>query len=138
MALDKKFIDIFELITSKAAYSAFKFVGKNDKNLADKAAVDIMRSEINNLDINGKVVIGEGERDEAPMLFIGEEVGKGGPIVDIALDPLEGSNITAKGGENALSVLAMGEEGSFLHSPDIYMYKIAYGKNYENYFKRKM
>ena len=79
-----------------------------------------------------EVIIGEGERDKAPMLYIGDKVGKGGPKVDIALDPLEGTTITAHGGENALSVLAMSEEGGFLHAPDIYMHKIAYGKKYED------
>ena len=92
----------------------------------------ISRSFLNSLAIDGKIVIGEGERDKAPMLYIGEKVGKGGPKVDIALDPLEGTTITAHGGENALSVLAMAEDGGFLHSPDIYMYKIAYGKKYQD------
>ena len=91
-----------------------------------------MRSFLNNMPITGKIVIGEGERDQAPMLYIGEKVGKGGTKVDIALDPLEGTTITAKGGENALSVLAMGQEGSFLNSPDIYMSKIAYGNKYKD------
>ena len=90
-----------------------------------------MRSFLNNLSIDGTIVIGEGERDKAPMLYIGEKVGAGGVKVDIALDPLEGTTITAHGGENALSVLAMANEGGFLHAPDIYMHKIAYGKKYE-------
>ena len=119
-------------VTEIAALASSLHMGKGNEKLADQSAVNAMRDFLNELSISGKVVIGEGERDKAPMLFIGEEVGKGGPKVDIALDPLEGTTITAKGGENALSVLAMGEEGSFLHSPDIYMYKIAYGKNYEN------
>jgi fructose-1,6-bisphosphatase II / sedoheptulose-1,7-bisphosphatase len=106
-------------------------MGRGDENAADQAAVNAMRDFLNNLAIDGTVVIGEGERDKAPMLYIGEKVGKGGPKVDIALDPLEGTTITAKGGENALSVLAMAEEGGFLHAPDIYMQKIAYGKKYE-------
>ncbi|MEE9290803.1 MAG: class II fructose-bisphosphatase, partial [Alphaproteobacteria bacterium] len=91
------------------------------------AAVDAMRNALNSLDIEGTVVIGEGERDEAPMLFIGEKVGKGGPKIDIALDPLEGTTITAKGGNNALAVIAMAEEGGFLNAPDVYMDKIAVG-----------
>ncbi len=119
-------------VTEMAALSSSLHMGRGDEKAADQSAVNAMRSFLNNLSITGKVVIGEGERDKAPMLYIGEEVGKGGPKVDIALDPLEGTTITAHGGENALSVLAMGEEGSFLHSPDIYMYKIAYGKNYQD------
>ena len=107
-------------------------MGRGDEKAADQSAVNSMRNFLNELMISGKVVIGEGERDKAPMLYIGEEVGKGGPKVDIALDPLEGTTITAHGGENALSVLAMGEEGSFLHSPDIYMHKIAFGKKFQN------
>ena len=111
-------------VTEMAALSSSLHMGRGDEEAADQSAVNAMRSFLNNLMISGKVVIGEGERDKAPMLYIGEEVGKGGPKVDIALDPLEGTTITAQGGENALSVLAMGEEGSFLHCPDIYMYKI--------------
>ena len=118
-------------VTEAAALSSSLHMGRGNEKSADQAAVNAMRSFLNNLSIDGKVVIGEGERDKAPMLYIGEMVGKGGPKVDIALDPLEGTTITAKGGENALSVLAMAEEGGFLHSPDIYMYKIAYGKKYE-------
>ena len=119
-------------VTEAAALSASKWMGRGDEKAADQAAVNAMRSFLNNLAIDGKVIIGEGERDRAPMLYIGEKVGKGGPKVDIALDPLEGTTITAHGGENALSVLAMAEEGGFLHSPDIYMQKIAYGKKYED------
>ena len=107
-------------------------MGRGDEKAADQAAVNAMREFLNNLSIDGKVIIGEGERDKAPMLYIGEKVGRGGPKVDIALDPLEGTTITAQGGENALSVLAMAEEGGFLHAPDIYMQKIAYGKKYED------
>jgi len=118
-------------VTEAAALSSSLHMGHGNEKAADQAAVNAMREFLNNLSINGKVVIGEGERDKAPMLYIGEKVGKGGPKVDIALDPLEGTTITAKGGENALSVLAMAEEGGFLHSPDIYMQKIAYGKKYE-------
>jgi fructose-1,6-bisphosphatase II / sedoheptulose-1,7-bisphosphatase len=103
-------------------------MGRGDEKAADQAAVDAMRSALNGLAIQGVVVIGEGERDEAPMLYIGEKVGKGtGPRVDIALDPLEGTTITAKGGPNALAVIAMAEEGGFLNAPDVYMDKIAVG-----------
>ena len=118
-------------VTEAAALSSSLQMGRGDEKAADQAAVNAMREFLNNLAINGKVIIGEGERDKAPMLYIGEKVGKGGPKVDIALDPLEGTTITAKGGENALSVLAMAGEGGFLHAPDIYMQKIAYGKKYE-------
>ena len=118
-------------VTEAAALSSSLQMGRGDEKAADQAAVNAMREFLNNLAINGKVIIGEGERDKAPMIYIGEKVGKGGPKVDIALDPLEGTTITAKGGENALSVLAMAEEGGFLHAPDIYMQKIAYGKKYE-------
>ena len=119
-------------VTEMAALSSSLHMGRGDENAADQSAVNAMRNFLNSLMISGKVVIGEGERDKAPMLYIGEKVGKGGPKVDIALDPLEGTTITAQGGENALSVLAMGGEGSFLHCPDIYMYKIAFGKNYQD------
>jgi fructose-1,6-bisphosphatase II / sedoheptulose-1,7-bisphosphatase len=119
-------------VTEAAALSCSLYMGRGNEKAADQAAVNAMREFLNNLSINGTVVIGEGERDKAPMLFIGEKVGIGGPKVDIALDPLEGTTITAHGGENALSVLAMAEEGGFLHSPDIYMYKIAYGKKYQS------
>ena len=119
-------------VTEAAALSSSLHMGRGNEKSADQSAVNAMREFLNNLSISGRVIIGEGERDEAPMLYIGEKVGKGGPKVDIALDPLEGTTITAQGGENALSVLAMAEEGGFLHSPDIYMQKIAYGKKYEN------
>ena len=118
-------------VTEAAALSSSFHMGRGNEKAADQAAVNAMREFLNNLSISGRVVIGEGERDKAPMLFIGEKVGKGGPKVDIALDPLEGTTITAQGGENALSVLAMAEEGGFLHAPDIYMQKIAYGKKYD-------
>ncbi len=120
-------------VTESAALSSSLHMGKGNEKAADQAAVNAMRDFLNNLSISGRVIIGEGERDKAPMLYIGEMVGKGGPKVDIALDPLEGTTITAKGGENALSVLAMAEEGGFLHSPDMYMHKIAYGKKYEDF-----
>ncbi|MEC7210292.1 MAG: class II fructose-bisphosphatase, partial [Pseudomonadota bacterium] len=106
-------------------------IGRGDEKAADQAAVDAMRRELNSLEIDGEVVIGEGERDEAPMLYIGEKVGKGkGPKVDIALDPLEGTTLTAKGMPNALAVVAMAEAGSLLNAPDAYMDKIALGGNY--------
>jgi fructose-1,6-bisphosphatase II / sedoheptulose-1,7-bisphosphatase len=119
-------------VTEAAALSSSLHMGRGNEKAADQAAVNAMREFLNNLSISGTVIIGEGERDKAPMLYIGEKVGKGGPKVDIALDPLEGTTITAQGGENALSVLAMAEEGGFLHAPDIYMQKIAYGKKYSD------
>ena len=118
-------------VTEVAALSSSLHMGRGNEKAADQAAVNAMRNFLNNLSITGTVIIGEGERDKAPMLYIGEKVGKGGPKVDIALDPLEGTTITAQGGENALAVLAMAEEGGFLHAPDIYMQKIAYGKKYQ-------
>ena len=117
-------------VTEAAALSASKWMGRGDEKAADQAAVDAMRVALNSLHIQGTVRIGEGERDEAPMLYIGEEVGTGGgPKIDIALDPLEGTTITAKGGGNALAVIAMAEEGGFLNAPDTYMEKIAVGNN---------
>ena len=119
-------------VTEAAALSASREVGRGDEKAADKAAVDSMRSALNSLHIQGRVVIGEGERDEAPMLYIGEEVGRGeGPKVDIALDPLEGTTITAKGGYNAMAVVAMADEGGFLNAPDTYMQKLAVGPGVE-------
>ena len=115
-------------VTEAAALSASLLMGRGDEKAADQAAVDAMRKALNSLSIDGTVVIGEGERDEAPMLFIGERVGTGeGPKIDIALDPLEGTTITARGGQNALSVIAMAGEGGFLNAPDVYMDKIAVG-----------
>lgn len=115
-------------VTEAAALSASVWMGRGDEKLADQAAVDAMRRALNGLYFDGTVVIGEGERDEAPMLYIGEKVGIGrGPKVDIALDPLEGTTITAKGGPNALAVLAFADEGGFLNAPDVYMDKIAVG-----------
>jgi fructose-1,6-bisphosphatase II / sedoheptulose-1,7-bisphosphatase len=114
-------------VTEAAALAASRFMGRGDERAADQAAVNAMREALASLAISGTVRIGEGERDEAPMLFIGEEVGDGGPAIDIAVDPLEGTTITAKGGQNALAVLAMGQEGSFLNAPDTYMDKIAVG-----------
>lgn len=114
-------------VTEAAALAASRFMGRGDEKAADQAAVDAMRTALNSLAIEGTVVIGEGERDEAPMLYIGEEVGSGGMKVDIALDPLEGTTITARGGPNALAVVAMAESGHFLNAPDVYMDKIAVG-----------
>src|SRR6202140_553794 len=115
-------------VTEAAALSASRLMGRGNEKAADQAAVDAMRYALNALTIDGTVVIGEGERDEAPMLYIGEKVGTGhGPKIDIALDPLEGTTITAKGGPNALAVIAMAEEGGFLNAPDVYMDKIAVG-----------
>jgi fructose-1,6-bisphosphatase II / sedoheptulose-1,7-bisphosphatase len=115
-------------VTEAAALAASALVGRGDEKAADRAAVDAMRACLNGLALHGRVVIGEGERDEAPMLYVGEEVGAGsGPPVDIALDPLEGTTITAKGGPNALAVLAMSDRGGFLHAPDVYMQKLAVG-----------
>ncbi|MFK7867408.1 MAG: class II fructose-bisphosphatase [Alphaproteobacteria bacterium] len=115
-------------VTEAAALAASKWMGRGDEKCADQAAVDAMRTALNALEIQGTVVIGEGERDEAPMLYIGEEVGAGkGPKIDIALDPLEGTTITASGGPNALAVMAFAEQGGFLNAPDVYMDKIAVG-----------
>ena len=115
-------------VTEEAALAAARLMGRGDEKAADQAAVDAMRSALNSLAIDGTVVIGEGERDEAPMLYIGEKVGTGqGPKIDIALDPLEGTTITAKGGMNALAVIAMADQGGFLNAPDVYMDKIAIG-----------
>ncbi len=123
-------LDKFISVCERAAYGASKFIGKNDKIAADQAAVDEMRSALNKMDINGRVVIGEGEMDEAPMLFIGEKVGKGkGEDLDIAVDPLEGTNFTAKNLPNAISVLAVTKKGGLLSAPDTYMEKIAIGKD---------
>lgn len=118
-------------VSEAAAIACAPLIGRGDEKAADQAAVDAMRSQLNQLDIAGVVVIGEGERDEAPMLFIGEEVGSGtGPGVDIALDPLEGTTLTAKDMPNALAVIAMGPRGSMLHAPDVYMDKLAIGPGY--------
>ena len=115
-------------VTEAAALAASRWMGRGDEKAADQAAVDAMRTALNILDIRGTVVIGEGERDEAPMLFIGEKVGTGsGPEVDVALDPLEGTTICATGAPNALAVVAMAEKGGFLNAPDVYMDKIAVG-----------
>ena len=114
-------------VTEAAALAASRWMGRGKKNEADGAAVEGMRRAFDSVAIEGTVVIGEGEMDEAPMLYIGEKVGAGGPAMDIAVDPLEGTSITAKGGPNALAVVALAEHGNFLHAPDIYMDKIAVG-----------
>jgi fructose-1,6-bisphosphatase II / sedoheptulose-1,7-bisphosphatase len=114
-------------VTELTALAASRLMGRGDEKAADQAAVNAMRDALNGLAIDGRVVIGEGERDEAPMLYIGEQVGGGGMAIDIALDPLEGTTITAKGGANALAVVAMAEHGGFLNAPDVYMNKIAVG-----------
>src|ERR1700743_3007408 len=120
-------------VTEAAALTASRLMGRGDEKAADQAAVDAMRTALNSLAIAGTVVIGEGERDEAPMLYIGEKVGTGqGPKIDIALDPLEGTTITAKGGMNALAVIAMADQGGFLNSPDVYMDKIAVGAGFND------
>jgi fructose-1,6-bisphosphatase II / sedoheptulose-1,7-bisphosphatase len=119
-------------VSEAAAIACAPLIGRGDEKAADQAAVDAMRTQLNKLNIAGVVVIGEGERDEAPMLFIGEEVGSGnGPGVDIALDPLEGTTLTAKDMPNALAVIAMGPRGSMLHAPDVYMDKLAIGPGYQ-------
>jgi len=118
-------------VTEAAAVAAAQLRGQGDEKAADQVAVDAMRSELNRLPIQGRVVIGEGERDEAPMLYIGEKVGTGeGPAVDIALDPLEGTTICAKNQSNSLAVIALAEGGSLLYAPDVYMEKIAIGPGY--------
>ena len=130
MNISKILIDSFIRTTERAAYGASIFKGKNDKIAADQAAVDEMRKELNTIKMKGKIVIGEGELDEAPMLYINEEVGtRTGEEFDIAVDPLEGTNFIAKNLPNALSVLAVTRKGNLLHAPDIYMEKIAIGAN---------
>jgi fructose-1,6-bisphosphatase class II len=114
-------------VTEAAALAAGRWMGRGDKVAADQAATEAMRSALNALDIDGEIVIGEGERDEAPMLYIGEKVGRGGEPIDIAVDPLEGTNLTAYGQPNSLAVLAFGPKGTLLHAPDTYMWKIATG-----------
>ena len=130
MSIDKKFLDLFTKVTEKAAIGASKFIGKKDKIAADKGAVDPMRRELNKINMEGTVVIGEGEMDEAPMLYIGEKLGTlNGPKFDIAVDPLEGTKFTANGEPNAFSVLAISEQGGLLSAPDTYMEKIVIGTN---------
>ena len=130
MLIDKKFLNIFIKATEKGAIGASKFIGKKDKIAADKGAVDPMRTELNKINMEGTVVIGEGEMDEAPMLFIGEKLGTlNGPKFDIAVDPLEGTKFTANNEPNAFSVLAIANKGDLLSAPDTYMEKIAIGSN---------
>jgi len=126
--MDRNLALEFVRITEAAALASARYMGLGDEKIADQAAVDAMRKAFDTLDIKGKIVIGEGERDEAPMLYIGEEVGQGsGEEVDIALDPLEGTTITAVGGYNATTVVAVADKGCFLHAPDTYMKKLAVG-----------
>ena len=129
MTIDEKYIDHFINISSKAAIASSYLVGKKDKNAADQAAVDSMRTELNKIDMNGKVVIGEGTLDEAPMLYTGELLGnKNGPEFDIAVDPLEGTNFAANNLPGAISVIAIAEKGNLFNAPETYMDKIATGK----------
>jgi len=131
--LDRVLVLEMVRVTEAAAVAASKLIGRGDEKAADAAAVAAMRDALNQLDFDGTVVIGEGERDEAPMLFIGEKVGAAqgtGPRIDIALDPLEGTTITAKAGANAMAVLAIAEQGCLLNAPDVYMDKLAVGPNY--------
>ena len=130
MSISKDLVNSFVNITSKAAIAAHKFVGKKNKILADKAAVDIMRSEINKLDIDGKIVIGEGELDEAPMLYIGEKLGSGkGKSIDIAVDPVEGTNFVANNLPGGISVIAFADRNHLFNAPETYMNKIAINKS---------
>jgi len=129
MTIDKKYIDHFINVSSKAALASSYLVGKKDKNAADQAAVDSMRTELNKIDMNGQVVIGEGSLDEAPMLYTGELLGnKKGPNFDIAVDPLEGTNFAANNLPGAISVIAIAEKGNLFNAPETYMDKIATGK----------
>ena len=133
MSIDQKFVDQFVNVTSKAALASYHLVGKKDKIASDKAAVDSMRNELNKLNINGKIVIGEGELDEAPMLYLGEKLGnrKGIPI-DIAVDPVEGTNFVAKNMPGGLSVIAISDKGNLFNAPETYMDKIAISKDIPN------
>ena len=133
--LDRLLVLEMVRVTEAAAVGASKLVGRGDERAADQAAVEAMRNALNELELDGTIVIGEGERDEAPMLYIGERVGArrdepGAPKIDIALDPLEGTTITAKAGQNALAVLAIAEQGCLLNAPDVYMDKLAIGPGY--------
>ena len=130
MTIDKKYIDLFHKVSANAAYASFHMVGKKDKIAADKAAVDAMRNELNKIDMSGQIVIGEGELDEAPMLYIGEKLGSGnGPNLDIAVDPLEGTNFAANNLPGALSVIAVAEKSNLFNAPETYMDKIAITSN---------
>ena len=131
--LDRVLVMEMVRVTEAAAMAASKWIGRGDNDAADDAAVEAMRAALNELPIDGTVMIGEGERDEAPMLYIGEKVGSaqdGGPKIDIALDPLEGTTLTANAGPNALAVLAIAEHGGLLNAPDVYMQKLAIGPGY--------
>ena len=129
--LDPKLLEKFSIVAARAAYSSSLLKGKNDKIAADQAAVDSMRNYLNKIDMNGKIVIGEGEMDEAPMLYIGEILGTGkGEPLDIAVDPLDGTTLTAKNLPDAISVIAVSEKGNLLQAPDTYMEKIAIGPGY--------
>jgi fructose-1,6-bisphosphatase II / sedoheptulose-1,7-bisphosphatase len=130
MTIDKSYIDLFHKVSVSAAYASFHMVGKKDKIAADKAAVDAMRNELNKIAMNGQIVIGEGELDEAPMLYIGEKLGSGnGPDFDIAVDPLEGTNFAANNLPGALSVIAVAEKSNLFNAPETYMDKIAISTN---------
>src|SRR6056300_2063794 len=130
MAIDRSYIDLFHKVSVSAAYASFRMVGKKDKIAADKAAVDAMRNELNKIEMNGRIVIGEGELDEAPMLYIGEKLGTGnGPSLDIAVDPLEGTNFAANKLPGALSVIAVAEKSNLFNAPETYMNKIANASN---------
>ena len=130
MTIDKKYIDLFHDVSARAAFASYHLVGKKDKIAADKAAVDAMRNELNKIDMNGQIVIGEGELDEAPMLYIGEKLGTGdGPSLDIAVDPLEGTNFAANNLPGALSVIAVAEKSNLFNAPETYMDKIAIATN---------
>jgi fructose-1,6-bisphosphatase II / sedoheptulose-1,7-bisphosphatase len=130
MTIDKRYIDLFHKVSVCAAYASYHMVGKKDKIAADKAAVDSMRNELNKIEMNGQIVIGEGELDEAPMLYIGEKLGSGnGPSLDIAVDPLEGTNFAANNLPGALSVIAVAEKSNLFNAPETYMNKIAIASN---------
>ena len=125
MTIDKKYIDLFHDVSARAAFASYHLVGKKDKIAADKAAVDSMRNELNKIDMNGQIVIGEGELDEAPMLYIGEKLGTGnGPFFDIAVDPLEGTNFAANNLPGALTVISVAEKSNLFNAPETYMDKI--------------
>src|SRR5210317_925618 len=130
MTIDKKYIDLFHDVSARAAFASYHLVGKKDKIAADKAAVDSMRNELNKIDMNGQIVIGEGELDEAPMLYIGEKLGTGnGPSLDIAVDPLEGTNFAANNLPGALTVISVAEKSNLFNAPETYMDKIAISTN---------
>ena len=133
MTIDKKYIDLFHNVSAQAAFSSYDLVGKKDKIAADKAAVDSMRNNLNKINMNGQIVIGEGELDEAPMLYIGEKLGTGrGPYLDIAVDPLEGTNFVANNLPGALSVIAVAEKSNLFNAPETYMDKIAISSSEKN------